>query len=361
MTEGYEKLINKLKPEKLEAERSRLAAMKSHEEASAASGFDFVLGVDEVGRGPLCGPVVTACCVLDPGYELLFLNDSKKLSEKKREILSTEIMEHAVCYAYGEGSPELIDKINILNATKTAMKEAINACANELFRRYGKDLRLKVLIDGNQKIPDLPYEQETIVKGDSSSVSIAAASILAKVKRDHMMEAYEDEYPGYGLAKNKGYGTREHLEGLEKLGPTPIHRLTFVPKSKAAIGLHYEKVAAKLLMLNGYEILCENYRSKEGEIDIVACKDGILCFVEVKYRSKDAYGYPSEAVDRKKQERIYKTALIYLSDPDSVKTDKNGRRPDQYRFDVVEIQGERYRILPDAFRRPSGLHRNYFT
>lgn len=362
VNKAYEKLYNKLKPEKLEAERARIASMKEHEMKALSEGYDHVLGVDEVGRGPLCGPVVTACCVLDPDKELLFLNDSKKLSEKKREIMAETIGEEALCYAFGESSPKLIDEINILQATKQAMRSAIEACYEKLCALSGgTEPKVLVLIDGNQTIPGLWLPQQCIIKGDASSVSIAAASILAKVRRDHMMEEYDKQYPGYGFAKNKGYGTREHLEALESMGPTPIHRMSFVPKSKTAVGLHYEKLAAKLLKLSGYELICENYRTKDGEIDIAAAKDGILCFVEVKYRSSEEYGHPSEAVDRKKQERIYRSALHYLSDPEAVKTDGSGNLLSQYRFDIVEIEGERYRILENAFSRPGRFKNSYFV
>ena len=228
MTDSYLKLLNRLKEDKLLAEQERIRLMKAFEHEALSEGYDLVLGVDEVGRGPLCGPVVTACCVLDPSDELLFLNDSKKLSEKKREILSDEIKERAICYAFSQSSPETIDDINILQATKLAMKAAIKSCENELRERFGSGIRLMVLIDGNQSIEGLSLPQRTIIKGDGSSVSIAAASILAKVERDHMMLRYDSLYPEYGLAKNKGYGTREHMAAIMKYGPSPIHRRSFI-------------------------------------------------------------------------------------------------------------------------------------
>ncbi len=226
--EEYHKIIDRMKPEKLETERKRIAAMKAHELEARAEGCELVLGIDEVGRGPLCGPVVTCCCVLDPDSDILLLNDSKKLSEKKREILSDVIMESAVCYAFGEASPQTIDEINILNATKKAMREACESCIRMLEEKYQRSLRLKAFIDGNQEVEGLPIPQETIVKGDSASVSIAAASILAKVRRDHMLEEMDKLYPGYGFARNKGYGTREHVDAIRSLGPAPIHRMSFL-------------------------------------------------------------------------------------------------------------------------------------
>lgn len=226
--EEYHKIIDRMKPEKLEAERLRIAAMKVHELDAMNEGCELVLGIDEVGRGPLCGPVVACCCVLDPKSDILLLNDSKKLSEKKRKTLSDVIMQKAVCYAFGEASPQTIDDINILNATKRAMKEACENCVRMLEEKYGRSLRLKAFIDGNQMVEGLPVPQETIIKGDSASVSIAAASILAKVRRDQMLEELDKLYPGYGLARNKGYGTREHMEAIRSMGPTPIHRMSFL-------------------------------------------------------------------------------------------------------------------------------------
>ncbi len=335
-----------MKPsEKLELERERLKLMYSHEEELYAKGYTHVLGVDEVGRGPLCGPVMTACCVLRPGEEILYLNDSKKLSEKRREALAPEIREKAVCYAFGSASPEEIDRLNILEATKMAMREAVKGCIDKLSDTYEGELRPYVLVDGNREIEGLACPQSCIVKGDSFSASIAAASIIAKVERDHMMIGYDSIYPGYGFAKNKGYGTKEHLLALKRLGPTPIHRQSFVPKSKTAVGRKYEELAAKLLKLNGYELIERNFRGRHGEIDLIA-KDGeTLCFIEVKFRSDESHGLPSEAVDKKKRGRIYKTSEEYIL--------KLRERPKLsfkgLRFDIVEIEKDRYRILKDAF------------
>ena len=214
---------------KVERERmlaAKLEEMKKYERGLAERGVRFVGGVDEVGRGPLAGPVVTACVVLPPDFDVLGVDDSKKLSDKKRRELDVLIRENALAYGYGMRDNETIDKINILNATKEAMKDAIEEAALMLKMRGRGELE-EVLIDA-VKLDGLPYGQTSIVKGDQQSVSIAAASIIAKVKRDDMMIAYASEYPGYAFDKNKGYGTKEHYEGLREHGITPIHRRSFL-------------------------------------------------------------------------------------------------------------------------------------
>ncbi len=180
-------------------------------------GFKIVAGVDEAGRGPLAGAVFAAAVILDENNPIEGLNDSKKLSEKQREKLFDEIVEKAVSYSVASVSNEEIDKINILNATFMAMNKAVNSLDVE------PDF---VIIDGN-RIKDMKYPHETIVKGDSSSASIAAASILAKVSRDREMEMLDKIYPEYNFKKHKAYGTKEHLELIKKFGPSPIHRKTF--------------------------------------------------------------------------------------------------------------------------------------
>ena len=205
------------KAERLEAQKELLTKMLSFERALWAEGKQYVAGVDEVGRGPLAGPVVTAAVILPQDFHLLGVNDSKKLSEKKREELFEQIKDAAVCYAIGRREPERIDKINILEATKEAMCDAVNK------------LSIKpdhVLIDA-VKLKDLDIPQTSIIHGDALSVSIAAASILAKVTRDREMVEMSKIYPGYSFEKNKGYGTKAHYEGLAEFGPTPIHRRSF--------------------------------------------------------------------------------------------------------------------------------------
>ncbi len=216
--------MKKAEREQMLAEK--LETMKRYERSLAEQGICFVGGVDEVGRGPLAGPVVTACVILPADFDVLGVDDSKKLSDKKRRELDVLIREKALAYGYGMRDNETIDRINILNATKEAMRDAIDEAAIML-KMKGRGELQEVLIDA-VKLDDLPYGQTPIVKGDQQSVSIAAASIIAKVKRDDIMIAYASKYPGYAFEKNKGYGTKEHYEGLREHGMTPIHRRSFL-------------------------------------------------------------------------------------------------------------------------------------
>lgn len=184
-------------------------------------GFKYVCGVDEAGRGPLAGPVCAAAVILPENIEIEGLNDSKKLSEKKREALFEVIKEKAVAYSIAYGSLEEIEEINILNATFLAMNRAIS----EL--KVNADF---ALIDGNQVPKGIEIPCQTVVKGDAKSASIAAASILAKVTRDRLLLEYDKEYPQYNFKKHKGYGTKEHTELILEYGPSPIHRMSFLKK-----------------------------------------------------------------------------------------------------------------------------------
>lgn len=205
------------KAAKLEKEIQRTKSLMLFEEEYGADGA-LVAGIDEVGRGPLAGPVVACVAILPKDHLVLELNDSKKLSEKKRERLFDTLQKEAVAYALGISSPERIDEINILQATYEAMREAISKLP----------VRPGVLLNDAVTIPGVDICQVPIIGGDGKSVSIAAASILAKVTRDRMMVEYDALYPGYGFAKNKGYGTAEHIEALRRLGPCPIHRRSFI-------------------------------------------------------------------------------------------------------------------------------------
>lgn len=180
---------------------------------------ELVAGVDEVGRGPLCGPVVTAAVILDPSRPIRGLNDSKKLGEARREALFDEICEKALAWCIGRAEVEEIDRLNILHATMLAMQRAVEGLC--VMPRLA-------LIDGN-RCPQLSVPTAAVVKGDSQVPAIAAASILAKVSRDREMQAMDLLYPGYGLAAHKGYPTAEHLDALTRLGPTRIHRRSFAP------------------------------------------------------------------------------------------------------------------------------------
>lgn len=192
-----------------------------YEENAQKAGYKIICGIDEAGRGPLAGPVHAAAVILPLGLEIEGLNDSKKLSEKKREQLFDVICEKAIDYSIGVATEKEIDEINILNATFLAMHRAVEG------------LKIKpdyALIDGNQ-YPKIPFvTEETVVKGDAKSMSIAAASILAKVSRDRFMLEKTKEYPQYQFEKHKGYGTKLHYEMLAEYGPSPIHRMSFLKK-----------------------------------------------------------------------------------------------------------------------------------
>jgi ribonuclease HII len=209
-------MARELKGERLEKELARLETMKEYEytyEDCAA-----ICGIDEAGRGPLCGPVVAGAVILPKDCQILYLNDSKKLSEKRREELFLEIQEKAVAWSVGIVGPDVIDEINILQATYQAMRQAI----------AGLRVQPDLLLNDAVTIPGVDIMQIPIVKGDAKSVSIAAASVMAKVTRDHMMYEYDKLYPEYGFAKNKGYGTAVHIAALKEYGPCPIHRRTFI-------------------------------------------------------------------------------------------------------------------------------------
>ncbi len=202
--------------ERLEKELARLEAMKEFEREY--DGCSLICGVDEAGRGPLAGPVAAGAVILPKDCTILYLNDSKKLSEKRREELFLEIREKAVSYSVGIVGPERIDEINILQATYEAMRQAVS----------GLGVVPDLLLNDAVTIPDLAIPQVPIIKGDAKSVSIAAASILAKVTRDHLMEEYDRQFPQYGFAKHKGYGTAAHVAAIREFGPCPIHRRSFL-------------------------------------------------------------------------------------------------------------------------------------
>jgi len=207
----------KLTKEQLE---EKYDALYAYEREYHAKGYSVIAGIDEAGRGPLAGPVVAGCCILDPDVKILGLDDSKKLSEKKREELFAEIKEKALAWTVCEVSAEVIDQINILEATKKAMR----TCVEEISRKMRPDL---LLIDA-VNLSGTGVDVVPIIKGDANSDSIAAASILAKVTRDHIMVEFDKIYPGYGFAKHKGYGTKDHYAAIRESGMTPIHRRSFL-------------------------------------------------------------------------------------------------------------------------------------
>lgn len=215
---GVKNLIAKYRKQeaKLLEERERLEEMKSYERQYADC--TYICGIDEAGRGPLAGPVVAGAVILPKDCDILYLNDSKKLSAKKREELYEEIMKKAVAVGVGMASPARIDEINILQATYEAMRSAVEQLG----------VVPDVLLNDAVTIPGVSCPQVPIIKGDAKSVSIAAASIIAKVTRDRLMIQYDEIMPGYGFAQNKGYGSKEHIEALQTMGPTPIHRQSFI-------------------------------------------------------------------------------------------------------------------------------------
>ncbi|MBP1762780.1 MAG: RNase, partial [Firmicutes bacterium] len=204
---------------KNEEESERLEKLKKFENMAYNDGFQMIAGTDEVGRGPLAGPVAAAAVILPQDFYLEGVNDSKALSDKKRRELVNQIKQGAVSWAVALLSPQFIDRENILNASREAMRLAVQAL------RPAPDF---LLVDAI-KIPDLQIRQLPIIKGDSLSISIACASIIAKVERDEAMQSYDLMYPQYGLGRHKGYATREHLLALQEFGPSPIHRRSFEP------------------------------------------------------------------------------------------------------------------------------------
>lgn len=217
---GVQNLIQKIyrEQEKLDAEKIRLEGMKQFEKKYST--YSYICGIDEAGRGPLAGPVVAGAVILPKDCTILYLNDSKQVSASRRNLLFEEIKEKAVSYGVGIVSPERIDKINILQATYEAMHQAID----------NMDISPDILLVDAVTIPDISVKQVGIVKGDAKSVSIAAASILAKVTRDRLMTEYDTIFPEYGFAGHKGYGSASHIEAIKKYGPCPIHRKTFIKK-----------------------------------------------------------------------------------------------------------------------------------
>lgn len=215
---GVQKIVESARKRlnKFEAEKARIEQLKFYEKKY--QDYEFICGIDEVGRGPLAGPVMAGAVILPKDCDILYINDSKKLSEAKREALYEEIMEKAVAVAIGVNTPERIDEINILQATYEAMREAISNLSKQ------PDL----LLNDAVTIPEVTIRQIPIIKGDAKSISIGAASIVAKVTRDRLMVEYDKMYPQYGFASNKGYGSAEHIEALKKYGPTPIHRRSFI-------------------------------------------------------------------------------------------------------------------------------------
>ncbi|NLK37196.1 MAG: ribonuclease HII [Epulopiscium sp.] len=311
-----------------ERENQRLEELLSYERSYYAKGIEYIAGIDEVGRGPLAGPVVAAAVILPKECKIHGINDSKKLSEQKREELYHVILEKALAYGIGVVSQERIDEINILQATYEAMRMALEQLA----------VTPQQILADAVTIPGVMLPQKGIVKGDAKSISIGAASILAKVTRDRMMIEWDAAYPQYGFASHKGYGSAEHIKVIKQQGLCPLHRRSFVKnlmgegKSQSQNkqkGNHGERLAAKEMKRLGYEIVGGNYHSPWGEIDIIARKDGYLIFTEVKYRTGTNKGLPREAVHETKQKRMIETAKAYLAEFSLAE--------ENVRFDVAEL------------------------
>ncbi len=216
-------MLSEPKGKRLEKEIERLKMMRGYEASFPGM---LIAGIDEAGRGPLAGPVVAGCCILPEDCTIYYLNDSKKVSAERREALLPEIMEKATAFGYGTASEKRIDEINILNATYEAMRDAICMAEKQLAE---KGLPAPdILLNDAVTIPGVNIRQVPIIHGDAKSVSVAAASIIAKVTRDHMMLEYDKIYPEYGFGRHKGYGTKEHIAALREYGPCPIHRRSFI-------------------------------------------------------------------------------------------------------------------------------------
>lgn len=326
-------------------ELARLEEILIYERGCWEAGYELVAGIDEVGRGPLAGPVVAAAVILPKECKIEGVNDSKKLSAKKREELYDIILEKALSYGIGIVSNERIDEINILQATYEAMRDALSQLSP----------KADYILADAVTIPMVSTPQRGIIKGDAKSMSIGAASIVAKVYRDRLMEAFDEVYPGYGFGANKGYGSAEHIEGIKKLGITPIHRKTFVKNflpqdgdTTTDKGNRGEALAAKQMEKMGYEILERNFHALKGEIDIIAKKDSYIVFTEVKYRKNEAMGSPAEAVNHWKQQHIIRAAKAYMAQNCLEEMGYD------FRFDVAEVltnEGKTYfRYTEDAFQ-----------
>lgn len=326
---GAKRLVQQFtnRQEKDRLERERLAVMYSYERAARENGFTLIAGVDEAGRGPLAGPVVAGAVILPEHYFLPGLNDSKKLTPRKREELYRVITRDALAWSVGIGEVHEIDSYNILAASKLAMGRALAALPVE------PDF---VLLDALE-LDGLTAPQLGVIGGDRLSASIAAASIVAKVTRDRWMCEMDKLFPGYGFAEHKGYPTPEHREAIARLGASGMHRKSFLllrpeEESLKELGQKGEELAVSHLEQAGYTILEKNWRCERGEIDVIV-KDGkALVFVEVKTRKSNRFGSAAEAVDARKQARLRLLARHYIHE--------TGTTAGAYRFDVVTVDAK---------------------
>jgi ribonuclease HII len=291
----------------------------------------FLAGIDEAGRGPLAGPVVSAAVILPQDIELPGVKDSKKISEKKREVLYGNIQEKALSVGIGWSDVAEIDEKNILKATYQSMRQAVG----------NLHINPEILLVDGRKADIKHFQQESIINGDQKSLSIAAASIIAKVTRDRMMRQFDIVFPEYGFAKHKGYGTKQHIEAIQKSKATPIHRKSFNPVSHHLPNMAYlqrnrllgklgEQLAACQLIRNHQHILEMNYNvPKIGEIDIISKDAEILVFTEVKTQTTGhGWGAPRSQIEEKKRDRIMNAVQHYM-DTNELDCD--------FRFDVAEV------------------------
>ncbi len=291
----------------------------------------LIAGVDEAGRGPLAGPVVAAAVILSEGCEIEGLNDSKKLTAKKRETLFDEIEAQATSVSLGIVHEDEIESLNILGATHRAMRLALGRLTPQ---------PVEALIDGHA-LPDQVVSNRGIIKGDQKVPSISAASIIAKVTRDRIMHTYDTVFPEYGFGQHKGYGTPQHLENLKTHLACPIHRKSFRPvsdylpslaklKEERTLGKWGERLAARELVRKGCSILGMNFNALPyGEIDIVAMDGETVVFAEVKSASQEWLGGPEDQMDDGKVEKLLKAMKIYLSE-NEIESDS--------RFDLLTVR-----------------------
>ncbi len=308
------------KYEKYSLEQLRLTNIKMREDYHHSRGIEHIAGIDEVGRGPLFGPVVAAAVIMPEHSRIEGVNDSKKLSAQKREELYDIIMSEALSVGVGIVDNNVIDEINILNATKLAMNTAV------------EKLEVKpelLILDAVELDTDIP--QESVIKGDSNVYSVACASIVAKVIRDRMLDEYAQIYPGYALEKNKGYGTQEHLDGINRLGATPLHRKTFISKvdfTSDSLGKRCEEFVKNYLINTlHYSLLSQRFKASDGEVDLIMQDGEEIVFVEVKGRDVNSSFDGEDAVTHSKKRRIIHAAEVYLDG-----------RTIPARFDVIAVK-----------------------
>ena len=299
------------------------------------AGYTVVGGVDEAGRGPLAGPVVAACVVLDADSVPPRLRDSKSLTAVARQEIFEALLQTGTSIGIGLASVDEIASLNILRATHLAMARAVRACPT----------RVELALVDGLPVPSLPVPHRAIVRGDATCASIAAASIVAKVVRDEIMADLDQRYPGYHLAANAGYATPDHLEALQRLGPSPIHRQTFRPVRESTLDLqplahHWvergsagqrgEDIARTYLERIGHRILALSYRAERCEIDVISLDRNTLVFTEVKTSRGRRGEAPASRLTQAQQKRIAAAALTYLAQAAPPHED--------CRFDVIEVR-----------------------